>query len=378
MLNPVLIIDSSPKKHQSLLNVFDKLSQKDNLFFLLSNNNFLSTQFQARKWPHKNLALSNKSNSLFGQILFLCLYSYFWLYLFFKILNYKLNKKVKVIICLGLREKMLTGLIAKILNIKLVWMEEDPFEKKNVIKPLLWLYRLNSRPVNIISFCQNHKQNLINVGLSEKQMFLVNPGTESDAYQNNIFNELVSAEQKSYHKKYFTIGTIVSLSAKHNLETILQAVKISLSVIPNLQLIIVGDGTERKNLQWLAKKMGIDGLAWFVGEQAQLKKWLLSFDVYIESEKIIGLDNMVNILKAMSAELPIIGPRDSGLDDIIIENKTGTMIEMNNEEMLARQIIKIQQNKKLKQHLGKNGNQNAKTNFSLENTIASINKIINR
>ena len=52
-------------------------------------------------------------------------------------------------------------------------------------------------------------------------------------------------------------------------------------VIPNIQLIIIGEGEERKNLSWLAKKMEIDNLVWLVGEQEQLKKWLDSFDVFL-------------------------------------------------------------------------------------------------
>lgn len=380
MLSPVLIIDSSQQKHQSLLNVFDKLAQKDNLFFLLSSNDFLSAQFKVRNWQHKKLFFSNQADSALSQIIFLCLYGYFWLRMFFKILDYKLNQKIKTVVCLGLKEKMLIGLIAKILKIKLIWIEEAPLDKNKLTKILLVLYRLNSRPANIISFCENHQQHLINAGIAGKQIFLVNPGAEPSAYQNNIFNEIVSAEQKSYHKKYFTLGTIASLnsSPKNNLETIFRAVKISLSIIPNLQLIIIGDGPERKNLQWLTKKMGIDSLVWFVGEQTQLTKWLLSFDVYIEGEKNIQLENLTNALNAMLAQLPIIGPRDSGLEEVVAENRTGTLIEMNDEEMLARQIIKIQQNKKLKQQIGKNGQQNVKNNFSLAKTVATLHKIINQ
>ncbi len=378
MLNPVLIIDSGEKKHKALLSIFDKLSQKDNLFYLLSSNNYLANQFHERKWQKKPLSLGRALNSSISQSIFLCCYWYYLPKLFFQILKYKLNKKTKTIICLDFKEKVLSGLIAKVLKIKLIWIEEEKPIKKNIIKPLLWLYKFNSRSAKLISFCQDHKQGLISIDIKEKQVSLVLPGAESSAYQGNIFNEIVSVEQKSYHKKYFTVGTIVDLNTNHNLEAIFQAIKISLAVIPNLQLIVVGDGAERKSLQWLTKKMEIDNLVWFVGEQAQLKKWLVSFDIYVESEKKLCLDSLTDILKAMSAQLPVIGPLDAGLEKIIIENKTGTLIEMSDGEMLARQIIKIQQNRKLKLQLGKNGNQNVKNNFSLEKTVNLISAIINQ
>jgi glycosyltransferase involved in cell wall biosynthesis len=165
------------------------------------------------------------------------------------------------------------------------------------------------------------------------------------------------------------------LDQKQKIETIFQAMKICLPVIPNLQLIVIGEGRERKNLAWLAKKMKIENLVWLVGEQEQLKKWLDSFDIFLAAGDALKLDDCGNILEAMAAGLPVLGPRNIGLENLVVENKTGALIEADNSEMLARQIIKLHQDKKLRVHLGKNGQERASRLFTLEEMTAKLEQI---
>ena len=216
------------------------------------------------------------------------------------------------------------------------------------------------------------KLKLKNIGCDENKISLIAPGTKFIAYQENIFNKLANAGRENFHRKYFTVGVITALNQKQKIEEIFQAIKISLPVIPNIQLIIIGEGEERKNLNWLAKKMEIDNLIWLVGEQEQLKKWLDSFDIFLALGKNLSLNDYGNILEAMATGLPVLAPRNIGLEDLIIENNTGSLIESDNSEMLARQIIKLHQDKRLRLFLGKNGRERVNRSFTLEIMVEQL------
>ena len=140
-------------------------------------------------------------------------------------------------------------------------------------------------------------------------------------------------------------------------------------VVPNLQLIIVGNSLERKSLSWLAKKMEIDSLVWFIDEQTQIKKWLDSFNVYVVTAELPELEDYYNILGAMASSLPIIGPLNVGLEEVILENKTGSLIASGNSEMLASQIIKLHEDKKLCQQLGADGRERVQQFFTLDKIV---------
>ncbi|MFH1582793.1 MAG: glycosyltransferase family 4 protein [Candidatus Falkowbacteria bacterium] len=334
----ILIFNSSAEKNLLLTHTWKELEQKKISFVLLSS-----------KKP------------FMGQFKFL-----------FLLISFRFKRKVDLVVCLNFNEKIIITPLARLLDLKVVWLEGPEINYRRFNKFLLALYKLNYRLAKIIVFNNYSKLKLKNIGLSENKINLIAPGTKLASYQENIFNKLASAGRANFRRKYFTVGAITSLNQKQKIETIFQAIKISLPVIPNIQLIIIGEGEERKNLSWLAKKMEIDNLIWLVGEQEQSKKWFDSFDVFLVLGKNLSLDDYGNILEAMTAGLPVLAPRNIGLEDLIIENNTGSLIEADNSEMLARQIIKLHQDKRLRLYLGKNGRERISRSFTMEIMVEKL------
>jgi glycosyltransferase involved in cell wall biosynthesis len=341
-MTKIIVINSSLEKNSLLLCALKELGQK-NFFinFLFSKKPFL------------------------GQFKFLSL-----------LINFKFKRKVDLVICINFNEKIIITPLARLLGLKVVWFENPELNYQKFNKFLLTIYKLNYRLAKIVVFNSYSKLKLKNLGCDETKINIINPGAKIIAYQENIFNKLANTGRVNFHRKYFTIGAITPLNQKQKIETIFQAIKISLPVIPNIQLIIIGEGEERKNLAWLAKKMEIDNLIWLVGEQEQLKKWLDSFDVFLTLGENLSLDDHSNVLEAMAAGLPILGPRNIGLEDLIIENNTGSLIESDNSEMLARQIIKLHQDKRLRLFLGKNGQERVNRLFTLEMMVEKLAQIL--
>jgi len=340
-MTKILVLNSSAEKNLLLARAFKELEQKNFCFTFLSS-----------KKP------------LIGQFKFL-----------FTLFSLRLKRQLDLVICLNFNEKIIITPLARLFGLKVVWLESPELDYRRFNKFLLVLYKLNYRLAKIIVFNSYSKSKLKNIGCNENKLELIAPGTKLTSYQENIFNKLANAGRANFHRKYFTVGVITALNQKQKIETIFQAVKISLPVIPNIQLIIIGQGEERKNLSWLAKKMEIDNLIWLVGEQEQLKKWLDSFDVFLALGENSSLDDYGNILEAMAAGLPVLGPRNIGLEDLIIENHTGSLIEADNSEMLARQIIKLHQDKRLRLFLGKNGQTRAGRSFTMEIMVEKLAQI---
>lgn len=337
-MTKILIINSSSEKNILLTQAFKELEQKNFSFNLLSSKKPFLGQFK----------------------------------FFFLLISLRLKRKIDLVACLNFNEKIIITPLARLLGLKVVWLESPELNYRRSSKFFLALYKLNYRLASIIVFNNYSKLKLKNIGLSENKISVIAPGAKLTSYQENIFNKLASAGRMNFHRKYFTVGAVTALNQKQKIETIFQAVKICLPVIPNIQLIIIGEGEERKNLSWLAKKMEIDNLIWLVGEQEQLKKWLDSFDIYLALGENLSLDDYGNILEAMAAGLPVLAPRNIGLEDLIIENNTGSLIEADNSEMLARQIIKLHQDKRLRLFLGKNGQERVSRSFTLEAMVEKL------
>ncbi len=395
MLKNILIIDSAESKSKFLSYLFDEINQKGFTVSLITSSLSQNTRFKNNSWftplnkavdPVRNKFLNGASNTnltgftkktylgpnlknSLGSLIFTLIIGFLFLKFLFLLAYLKYKKNINYLICLNLNEKIIATLAAKTIGLKIIWLELPEIDYSQVNKFILGLYRLNSNWADLITFNNYTKIRLKNLMIKERRIKTILPGIRSNQFQDDIFNKLAKVNRKNLRRKYFTLGMITDLNQKQKMETVFQAVKICLGLIPNLQLIIIGDGRERKNLNWLAKKIEIDSLVWFVGEQEQLKKWLDSFDIFISLNETVKFDDLLHLLEAMAAGLPIIASRNIGLEDIIYENKTGSFIEVNNSEMLARQIIKLHQDKTMRIQLGENGLRRVNEYFTFDNMV---------
>jgi glycosyltransferase involved in cell wall biosynthesis len=359
MLKKFLVFNSSQEKNQELFGIFAELKKK----------NFC---FSAAK-----LCFMTGLNNKFKQILFIIFLPFLFFIYFVYLAVYKI-KKINAIICLNIGEKIIITPIAKLLKIKIIWVEDidSIVLKNNIIKPISWFYKFFAKRAVIITFSGFIKNKLEQKKFVKENIRLIHPGIKLNnrERQENLFNELAQAGNRGYKRKFFTVGAAVDLNKKQKIENLLGAIKICQTVIPGIQLIVVGEGEERKNLSWISKKMELANITWFVGEQPHFKKWLDNFDIFVVSCETPMLDDIMTIIKAMAAGLPVIGPRDFGLEEIITEEEC--LFDENNSETTAKQIIAIWHDKRKGLKLGKLGQERVVKYFTADRMVEELEKIL--
>lgn len=81
-------------------------------------------------------------------------------------------------------------------------------------------------------------------------------------------------------------------------------------------------------------------------------------------------------IEAMMAKKPIVAANHGGLKEIVVENKTGFLVEPNNKIALKEALEKLIIDEKLRTTFGENGYQRAIENFSIENYVQKIEDIL--
>jgi glycosyltransferase involved in cell wall biosynthesis len=366
----ILIIDSANENCEALNSLFNELNDSNILLSLVTQKGgCLAGVFTERGRPvHKAYfgKLTPKAGGCFRQMLgfpFLVAANIFLL------LKIKRRRPIDLIICIGTKEKLMFTPAARALGIRTGWMELPESAGQKVRGLCGFIRKLSASSSEIFVFTSGSKNRLSELGIKPKRFIDLAPTVKLSRYQDTIFENIAHNDQHTFRKKFFTLGTILDLDRTQKLEYLFQAVKTSLTVIPNLQLVVVGDGKARKELLWLAKKMQIDNLVWFVGEQQSMKKWLSSFDIYISAVDNPRLKDLNITLAALSDSLPVICPLDSGFEDMITDSKTGALIDMENVEMLARQIIKLYKDPELRKAFGKNAKEFVDKSFTIEKIV---------
>lgn len=145
-------------------------------------------------------------------------------------------------------------------------------------------------------------------------------------------------------KKYFkfnaedkVIGVVARLVEDKGHEYLIRAVNILKNEIPNIRLLIVGDGKHRSALQKLTQELHLEDRVVFAGNQNDITLPLSAVDVFVLPatwREGFGL----SIIEAMTCRRPVIVTNIWALNDLIDNGKTGLIVEPKDAEALAKAI----------------------------------------
>ena len=89
-------------------------------------------------------------------------------------------------------------------------------------------------------------------------------------------------------------------------------------------------------------------------------------------------DNIPNsLIEAMAMELPVISTPTSGIAELIDDYENGLLIPTRDEKTLAKNIIKLIEDEKLRKKLSKNSRLKVQSKFDINQNIKIINNLLN-
>ena len=131
-----------------------------------------------------------------------------------------------------------------------------------------------------------------------------------------------------------------------------------------LKLILVGDGTERKNLEQQIKNYQSKNNILFLGRRTDIPQLLKISDIFVLPTMFEGMSNA--ILEAMASGLPVITTGIPENKEIIEDNKTGLIVPVKNSIALAQTIEKLLGDKNQSESLGGNARKKIQEYFDLK------------
>jgi glycosyltransferase involved in cell wall biosynthesis len=137
----------------------------------------------------------------------------------------------------------------------------------------------------------------------------------------------------------FTLVFVGRLAPVKNHTLLLSAFQIALASIPGLRLWMVGDGSERPELEQMAGSLGISSQVTFWGEQLDVAPYFSAADAFIMSSRSEGLP--VSLLQAFSLGLPTIVTDVGGMAEAVRLAKAGYVVPANNPAAMAEAILRM-------------------------------------
>jgi glycosyltransferase involved in cell wall biosynthesis len=197
------------------------------------------------------------------------------------------------------------------------------------------------------------------------------------------------SKRKSFRLEYniddneIAIGIIGRLVPIKNHRLFLKAIKlVSKRTSQPIRAFIIGDGEDRKKIEGLALSLGIEFNNKVHREKHLITftSWIKEVDVCIAGMDIIALtsDNEgtpVSLIEAQAGGKAIVSTNVGGIENIVLENETALLSKVNDEKMFAENLLRLVENKTLREQLSTNGRQFVKGKFSYERLCDDMAKL---
>ncbi len=159
------------------------------------------------------------------------------------------------------------------------------------------------------------------------------------------------------------------LGREKGLETLLAAMQLLAGRDAAAKLIVAGDGPRRKMLQqFMASDPFGERIRW-LGFVTDVRGVLSAADIFVMPSRWEGFG--LAAAEAMAAGLPVVATSVPGLKDLVVDGRTGLLIEKDDATALAGCIEQLCQDAGLRRRLGEAGRRRVIEQFDVATTIAS-------
>jgi phosphatidylinositol alpha-1,6-mannosyltransferase len=229
---------------------------------------------------------------------------------------------------------------------------------------------------HIITMSEFTKKAIMNYGISaEKVRFLA--GVEIDRFSRKGSKQ---ATKEKYHINTEPILLTVARLVEHKgIDIVIRALPEILTKYPDLLYLVIGEGTYRKYLEKLCKKLDVEKHVKFLGNiphdklQSESEAFYTICDLYIMvSRNINGLEAEgfgIVFLEAGLSSKACIGGNSGGIADAVLDGVTGKLVDPNDPGEVAKAVLALLDNRTTANQMGENGYKRAIQYFDWKTNV---------
>ncbi|MCI0530557.1 MAG: glycosyltransferase [candidate division Zixibacteria bacterium] len=187
--------------------------------------------------------------------------------------------------------------------------------------------------------------------------------------------ELALGPNQSRIRNKFRIVSVGRLHRIKRFDVLVKAVQMLRDKLGDFEVLIVGEGENRKNLEALISDLGVEEKVELVGDKPNIEVLALlrRSDLYVQCSDWEGFG--LAVAEAMAQSLPVIAASVGGLKDLINTGVDGLLIPPSDPAALADSIERIANDSAYSAKLGGNARKTAKSRFNLGNSIALLEQL---
>ncbi|QHQ34075.1 glycosyltransferase family 4 protein [Algicella marina] len=144
--------------------------------------------------------------------------------------------------------------------------------------------------------------------------------------------------------------------------------------VPELELVLIGDGPERRALEAEARELG--GRVKFLGYQSQdaVAEALAEADMLVLPSFAEGVP--VVLMEAMAAGLPVVTSRVAGIPELVEDKVSGLLVPPGDTAALAEALTTLVEDAGLRREMGEAGRAKVEAEFNLAHEVPWLGRLL--
>lgn len=338
-----------------LLNFIKNLDKKKYKVFIytLFRQNFLKDEFVKSGATIRELGMRN--NRQFWEI--------------FQLAKLMSNDKLDIVhthLCDADIYGRIAGRIAKINVIVSTQHSTDPWKiRKDLIRVIRSsIDRFTTRFCKVLICVSNAVATYhIKWGVPKEKIHVIYP---SVSLKSSIISQVSKKKELGISPDDIIVTTVGRIAPEKNQRMLIQSAFEILKNNKNITFLIVGDGPLKQELMKYTEHSYYSKKILFLGNRRDVNELLYISDVFVLPSKHEGFP--LSIIEAMQQGLPVIVSNVGGITEIV-DTTTGILIHPSNRKELTEGILKLHQNRPLREYLGNNGKKKIQDKFNFANYI---------
>jgi glycosyltransferase involved in cell wall biosynthesis len=170
----------------------------------------------------------------------------------------------------------------------------------------------------------------------------------------------------------FLIGAIGRLVWQKGFAYLIRAIPSILQTFPRTKLLLVGDGPLRLEMEALSENLKIDEHVIFTGFRADVRRILSAIDILVVPSLLEGFPMIT--LEGMAMAKPIIATKIAGIEEQILNGKSGILVPPEDPNAIAEASIKLRNEESFAHCLGLEARRTVEERFTVEKMVENTEK----
>jgi glycosyltransferase involved in cell wall biosynthesis len=196
---------------------------------------------------------------------------------------------------------------------------------------------LLARFPRVIAVSSDIRNALLRAGAEPERVDVVLNGIDADRFVRHRAREREARARWQIGEHDVVLGSVGRLEPQKRFDLLIEAYAVASKHLPNVSLVIAGDGSLRQLLTGRIAALGLGDRCRLLGHVDDIALLHHAFDVFVQSSDYEGTPNAV--LEAMALETPVVATEAGGTAELARNQKEALIVPIGDVDSLARALV---------------------------------------